>query len=496
MELRFRTLLSLALALSLAACGPVTDDEAGAPLPAPEDPESADDVVLPGETAEAITILEFLNDGATTFELLDADVGLDVRAAQNLIAHRDGDDLEPGTADDDLFDTMDELDAVPYVGPAAVAKLTEYVTFQGWVFYSTGSWEGVTFTASQVTLALDFANFASLEVLDHDAKLDARAAENILAARPIISMKQLAEVAWVGPAALERVRAFLPTWQEQGVTLEVYDGVTFTHDEAAGALAAANDATFEQLAAAGIGGAQDDLLVEGRPWSSLSLVTSTAGIGPLTTMRLKILSAGYDAPAYVVSSADAVEFADMAAGALRDDEGFGTQLEALLDDVTHDTAWMDSVYESLHAAIATRVATFAQTEIGRSYSSRDAAFFSVYTYGRGLLQAALTAYPEGVLDFVEPMSTGKKVARAKAGILAYWEDVFVHTPSWQFTFEKTWAEVESQVSFDVANMTSHEAYGAYPVENATTFVTVIYGLYTEVTVDDVGKVTNVYVEID
>src|SRR5438477_450757 len=81
---------------------------------------------------------------------------------------------------------------------------------------------------AQVAIALDLVNSADEATLDGDAALDSRAAQNIVAARPILSMDALAQVSWVGPATLRRIRSFLPTWQERGMTLEVYDGVAFT----------------------------------------------------------------------------------------------------------------------------------------------------------------------------------------------------------------------------------------------------------------------------
>lgn len=489
-----RRFAALSLALSLAACAPETHDGAETPS---TDPESQDDVELAGDTPEALTILEFLNDGGTTLEMLDESVGLDARAAENLIAHRDGADATPGTSDDDLFDTVDELDAISWVGPAAIATLTEYVTLQGWMNYASGNYEGVVFNTAQTTLTLDLVNFASEETLDVDAKLDARAAENIVEARPIVSLKELAEISWVGPAALERLRAYLPTWQIQGITLETYDGVTFTHAEAANALAAANLATKDELAAAGIGGAQDDILFAKRPFGNLSLVTSTAGIGPLTTMRLKLLGASFHGNVYVVNSSDAAWFAETVEGALRDDEGFAGEMAALLADVTGDDAYVEAVLADLLDAISARVHTFATTEVGREYSSRDAAFDSVYQYGRGLFFTARTAYPEGALELIPAKTQAEKLARGKQGILAYFENVLVPSDEWYYNLNgQTWNDVKSQVTADVAAFETTSAYEVYPEPNATIFVGRVYGLYTETTVDDVGKVVRVLIEID
>ncbi|MFT5358979.1 MAG: hypothetical protein ACI9KE_006221, partial [Polyangiales bacterium] len=83
-------------------------------------------------TREGHGVLRLLNDGgdaeesATDFVFLDDDVALDRRAASNLIEHRDGPDGVFGTSDDDLFDTIEEVDDVPWVGASALGKLAEF----------------------------------------------------------------------------------------------------------------------------------------------------------------------------------------------------------------------------------------------------------------------------------------------------------------------------------------------------------------------------------
>jgi hypothetical protein len=72
-------------------------------------------------------VLDFINDESTTFELLDIDVGLDVRAATNIIAHRNGPDGVLGRGQDDLFDSKQELDDIYWVGPVGLAKIEAYV---------------------------------------------------------------------------------------------------------------------------------------------------------------------------------------------------------------------------------------------------------------------------------------------------------------------------------------------------------------------------------
>ena len=109
---------SLALALAtLAGC--VTDGS----------PEGRDDVGLAGGKADGEELTDcakreipaYLNGGVTR-DALEA-AGLHDRAAENLTKHRDGADGRFGTDDDDLFDTLEEVDAVAYVGPTAFTQL-------------------------------------------------------------------------------------------------------------------------------------------------------------------------------------------------------------------------------------------------------------------------------------------------------------------------------------------------------------------------------------
>jgi hypothetical protein len=71
-------------------------------------------------------ILDLVNDPDSDVVLLDKIVMLDRRAAQNIISHRHGPDGRAGTQDDDLFDSMQELDDIPYVGRSALEKLKNY----------------------------------------------------------------------------------------------------------------------------------------------------------------------------------------------------------------------------------------------------------------------------------------------------------------------------------------------------------------------------------
>jgi len=75
---------------------------------------------------EYAAALEWVNDPATTYDVLRAG-GVHSRAAKNIIAERDGPDGLNGTADDTRFETVRDLDAVPWVGPRAFEQIVIHV---------------------------------------------------------------------------------------------------------------------------------------------------------------------------------------------------------------------------------------------------------------------------------------------------------------------------------------------------------------------------------
>ena len=184
-----------ALVLALAGCA----------LP----PEATDTTQVQALSArQAEGVLALVNDVATDFELLDGDVALDRRAASNIIARRDGADALAGTDDDRPFESIDALDAVPYVGPSALQRLEEYAQDFGFVPTDAsphGVYDGVAFTYGEADAVLAFVNAASNEGL-REGGVPTRAVTSILNARPIESMEILAGLYWVGPRTLETLR--------------------------------------------------------------------------------------------------------------------------------------------------------------------------------------------------------------------------------------------------------------------------------------------------
>jgi Nuclease A inhibitor-like protein len=193
--MRLAVVLAAALALPVTACAV---DTAGVAQELAGTPDEAG-------------VCRLLNDPATTLAVLDDGVPLDRRAAVGLIAHRNGPDGVFGTADDDLFDSLAEVDAVPYVGPVSLQRLIDYARAHGLVPGDDdpyGTFDGVAFTWGQARASLDLVNGTSEAALHDDVRLDPRAVASIAAARPIATVAELADLYYVGPSMLTRIRDF------------------------------------------------------------------------------------------------------------------------------------------------------------------------------------------------------------------------------------------------------------------------------------------------
>jgi hypothetical protein len=203
-----RTALLLACTALAAGCAPAGDEETGS-LARP----------IAEGSLDAIGLLTFLNGPSATFELLDGPVGLDSRAARNIARHVDGADQVRGTKDDDRLDTLAELDAIPYVGATAMDKILAYARAQGLVPDLVV--EGVPLLRAQADAIVAVANRATLAQLDIDAALDSRAAQAIVAARPIADVNALAALPYVGGAAIAHLRDYAPKFQPPACALSI-----------------------------------------------------------------------------------------------------------------------------------------------------------------------------------------------------------------------------------------------------------------------------------
>jgi len=109
---------------------------------APEEVEDGVDDAFPSGKAdggidegspEALGVLRLVNDPAETASSLKSGAHVTSRVAGNIMRHRNGADGAAGTGDDDTFDTLAELDAVSYVGPATLNALLERARELGYI---------------------------------------------------------------------------------------------------------------------------------------------------------------------------------------------------------------------------------------------------------------------------------------------------------------------------------------------------------------------------
>ena len=200
--MRYRLIGTAALFAMLAGC------EVPAPQGVWENSGAIEDFGPP-DFVNKTGMLALLNSSSTSVEILDHEVQLDRRAAKALIAHRDGWDGVFGTADDNPFESTEEVDSVPFVGPVAMGRLEAFANAWGWsppkdAYF--GTWKSVSFSVEEAENTLEFVNLCTMEDLDITAGLDVRAAEEIVQAQPLSSLTALSNVPYVGPKTLEKLR--------------------------------------------------------------------------------------------------------------------------------------------------------------------------------------------------------------------------------------------------------------------------------------------------
>ncbi len=161
-----------------------------------------------------------------------------------------------------------------------------------------GTYEDVAFTDAEEAAVLAMANQATLVQLTTGMGQTSTAANNVIAARPIGTMAQLAAVPYVGTAALGKFKAYVPTWTGSTAppppppptptaTGGTYDGVVFSAAEEATAVSICNTATLEQVKAGGVTATPAGILVNNRPWANLKAVADFSGIGASTMTALR-----------------------------------------------------------------------------------------------------------------------------------------------------------------------------------------------------------------
>jgi DNA uptake protein ComE-like DNA-binding protein len=237
--------------------------------------------------ADVSRVLDFVNYPGTDKALLDNAVGLDERAAQNIITlHRDGADGIVPSADDKLFTTLAELDAIPYVTDTALQKLAAYSLSHPAPAGQTV--ETVSFAGWQVEAVVYGVNHGAQS--DLDPLLDARSVTAILAQRPFATLSAIAAVPYVGASALSKLKAHAAIfWAQLRGTAGLagtFDGVTFDEASAKIALEIANQATLSQMSSNGVPAAPAAAVVGNRPYTNLAQVAAVGGVGPATMKGL------------------------------------------------------------------------------------------------------------------------------------------------------------------------------------------------------------------
>jgi DNA uptake protein ComE-like DNA-binding protein len=279
-------------ALFLAACGGAGDLTGG----------SSAALQLP--PADAARVLAFVNYPGTDVAVLDEQVGLDSRAAQNIVTRRDGADGVTPSADDVPFATLADLDAISYVGDAALQKLQAYSLANPAPAGETV--EGVSFAGWESQAVVYGVNLSS--PTDLDALLDSRAVAGLVARRPFTSVTAMGPVSYVGASALEKLRVEAPAWwaalRGAAGLAGTFDSVTFDDATAKVALAIADQATSAELTGHGVTATPAARILAGRPFTTLAQVAALSGVGTATMNALHAYAASgqWSAPADCVAS--------------------------------------------------------------------------------------------------------------------------------------------------------------------------------------------------
>jgi hypothetical protein len=273
---RMKSRIAVALAFVLGGCVAPTDDSLG---------QSDDLIEIPASDRAA---LDLVNYPGTTVETLDDRAALDFRAAEGIIALRNGPDGVSPSADDHAFSSIAEIDAVPYVGAAALARLRSYA--QLFPAPAAATVEGVAFAGWEAEAIVWGVNGASVAMLDDSVGLDKRAAENLHQQAPFAGIGQMGPVGYVGNSALVALRAYAPAWwaaMQGGAPVGgTFDGVVFDDATAALALAIANEAARELMVANGVPAPGAAAIVGNRPYGGLGEVAAVGGVGKATMQGL------------------------------------------------------------------------------------------------------------------------------------------------------------------------------------------------------------------
>ena len=177
--------------------------------------DSASDTLAEGEllvpegSPEAVGVLRLLGSGSVTFEMLDDEVGLDRRAAQAIVDHLTAGGALATVGPSGRMRSPNGLFDLGYVKNRALGKLVAYASRNGLVPTGDellGEWDDVSFTVAEARSTLRLANEESFGILDREVGLQRDTALNIVNARPLRTIWELAHVREVGRASLAQLR--------------------------------------------------------------------------------------------------------------------------------------------------------------------------------------------------------------------------------------------------------------------------------------------------
>jgi hypothetical protein len=258
---------------------------------------------------DAAAIVALVNYPGTTDDVLHRQAGVEARAAQNIINARNGADGITPSADDVLFADIAAIDAVPYVGDAAFAKMNAWAAAHP--APAGEDVEGVVFTgweSQAVTWSLNHSTEAQLDTI-----MDARAAKAIFASLPVANVTAIGPLPYVGATVLNKLHSQAAAdWTAMHTTVPThagtFDGVTFDDAAAEVALKIANDASVSEMTAEKITSTAAAKIVAGRPYAGLDQVAALSGVGTATMNALLAyaLSGHWAAEACVNAFDDAV----------------------------------------------------------------------------------------------------------------------------------------------------------------------------------------------
>jgi hypothetical protein len=168
---------------------------------------------------ESECLVHAVNNCSNGYTFFDESLQWDRRAAQALLDSRNGTDGVCGTSDDTPFSTIEEVDALPFVGPVAMSALLQH----GWESGCVDSpcnvpdsvVDGVLYTYNQESNVLDWANRATEAEMLAIPGIGATIAKRLLSQREALgeiqSIQKISAIEDIGPVRLAQLRFEVPS---------------------------------------------------------------------------------------------------------------------------------------------------------------------------------------------------------------------------------------------------------------------------------------------